>query len=197
MTPILHLASTSPRRRELLRRLGLRFRLIEPKADETAVLRSNPSLSPRRFAIACARAKALSAADDVREGLIIGVDTVVVLNGRVMGKPRDRAEARRMLTALSGRVHRVVSGVAIARMPDRRIRSAAEATRVAFRQLEPDEIERYIATREPYDKAGAYGIQEQAAVFVERVEGCYTNVIGLPVRLVLDLLAESGSPVNV
>lgn len=195
MIPLV-LASTSPRRRELLRRLGLRFHLAVPRASETAIRRARPDLSPRRFALACARAKALSVAADVPAGLIVGVDTIVVLDGRVLGKPRTRAEARQMLRSLSGRTHRVISGLAVVMMPGRRVRTAAETTRVAFRRLADEEIERYIATREPYDKAGAYGIQEKAGVFVERVEGCYSNVIGLPVTLLLRLLAESGRPVS-
>lgn len=188
----LWLASTSPRRRELLRRLGVRFRLLEPSASEADILKANRHLSPRRFAIECARAKALSVTSSASPGFVLGVDTIVVLDGRIMGKPRTRADARRMLTALSGRTHRVISAVAVARLPEARIRTGAEVTSVAFRRLAASEIERYIATREPYDKAGAYGIQERAGVFVRRVAGCYLNVIGLPVPLALRLLKESG-----
>lgn len=188
----LWLASTSPRRRELLRRLGIRFRLQKPTASETDILKANRHLSPRRFAIECARAKALSVAPPARRGFVLGVDTIVVLDGRIMGKPRTRAEARRMLAALSGRTHQVISAVAVVQLPEARVRAGAEVTSVAFRRLSVEEIERYIATPEPYDKAGAYGIQERAGIFVRRITGCYLNVIGLPVPLALRLLKESG-----
>ena len=188
----LWLASTSPRRRELLRRLGIRFRLLKPTANETDIQKANRHVSPRRFAIECARAKALSVAPSARRGLVLGVDTIVVLDDRVMGKPRTRAEARRMLSALSGRTHQVISAVAVVQLPEARVRTGAETTSVAFRRLSDAEIERYIATPEPYDKAGAYGIQERAGIFVRRVSGCYLNVIGLPVPLALRLLEESG-----
>jgi septum formation protein len=188
----LWLASTSPRRRQLLRRLGMSFRIIPPLASEADVLRRNRHLSPRQFARECARAKALSVSDRVRSGLVIGVDTIVVLGDRIMGKPKHRADARAMLRALSGRTHEVVSGVAVVRRPGAKVRSAAESTRVTFRRLGDAEIDRYVATREPYDKAGAYAIQEQAGIFVSRVVGCYLNVIGLPVPLLQRLLKESG-----
>jgi septum formation protein len=189
----LYLASTSPRRRELLRVLGLRFQLLTPSTSEDArAVGHGPGDSPKRYAIACARAKALSVAERVTSGLVVGVDTVVVLGKEIMGKPASRAEARRMLGRLSGRTHEVISGVAILSLPGRRVVGAAETTRVSFRKLGKDEIERYVDTSEPYDKAGAYGIQEQAGIFVSRVSGCYLNVVGLPVPLMLNLLSKAG-----
>jgi septum formation protein len=188
----LWLASTSPRRRRLMRQLGLRFQLVRPTASEDDVLRLHRHLSPPRLAIECARAKALSVCRQVRHGLVIGVDTIVVLDRAVMGKPAGPAEAKAMLNALSGRTHRVISGVAAIRQPGCLVRAAAETTRVGFRDLSAQEIARYAATREPYDKAGAYAIQEQAGIFVSLVSGCYLNVIGLPVPLLLRLLRESG-----
>ncbi len=188
----LYLASTSPRRRELLRRLGLRFRLVRPAVCEEELLARGMHASPARFALAAARAKALSVAPGIRSGLIVGVDTVVAVDGAILGKPRNRADARRMLKLLSGRTHTVVSGIAVVRMPGRRVFARTESTRVAFRELGRHEVERYIATREPYDKAGAYGIQERAGIFVSRVSGCYNNVVGLPVELLLELLAAAG-----
>lgn len=189
----LYLASTSPRRRALLRNLGLRFRLLRPADVETGLLR-DPALrrAPIRFARAAARAKALSAAGSVRRGLVIGVDTVVTIDGLILGKPAGRSEARTMLERLSGRTHRVISGVAVAIRPGARVLTGVETTRVTFRRLSPAEIERYIATDEPYDKAGAYGIQERAGAFVRRVCGCYVNVVGLPVGLLLELLERAG-----
>jgi septum formation protein len=187
---MLYLASTSPRRRELLKQLGIEFHVLKPDTNEAE--HTSGSRSPRAAAIACARAKARSAAHKARSGWVVGVDTIVVLDGEIMGKPGNRAEARRMLSRLSGRTHEVTSGVAVLRRPQDRLLASAETTRVSFRTLTAGEVERYIATREPYDKAGAYGIQERAGVFVRRVDGCYLNVIGLPVPLLLRLLHRSG-----
>jgi len=189
----LYLASTSPRRRKLLRLLGLGFRPLAPHPkQEQSVLARNRRGTPRRLAIACARAKALSVVPRVRSGIILGVDTVVVMNGSILGKPESKPDARRMLRMLSGRSHSVTSGVAVVRVPGRHVLTAAETTRVTFRKLSSGEIESYIATAEPYDKAGAYGIQERAGIFVSRVCGCYLNVVGLPVGLVLALLKRAG-----
>jgi septum formation protein len=188
-----YLASTSPRRRHLLRRLGLRFQLLTPGASETPeAVGHRPGSHPSRYAVACAKAKALSVADRVGTGVVIGVDTVIVCGNQILGKPRSRAEARRMLAMLSGRTHSVVSGVAVVRMPERCVLTAAETTAVSFRRLGADEIEKYIAGPEPYDKAGAYGIQEQAGIFVSRISGCLLNVVGLPVPLLLTLLRKAG-----
>ena len=189
----IYLASTSPRRRDLLRRLGMRFQVMTPVASEKpGAVGLKAGSAPARYAVAYAKAKALSVAERVGAGLIIGVDTVVVCGRQILGKPRSRAEARKMLNMLSGRTHSVVSGVAVVRMPEREVLTASENTEVSFRKLGADEIERYIAGPEPYDKAGAYGIQEQAGIFVSRVSGCLLNVIGLPVPLLLDLLRKSG-----
>jgi len=189
----IYLASTSPRRRDLLRRLGLRFQVMTPVASEkpTAV-GHRAGNSPARYAVACAKAKALSVAERTGAGIVIGVDTVVVCGKQILGKPRSKAEARRMLNLLSGRAHSVISGVAVVRMPERRVLTAAETTVVTFRKLGEAEIEEYVAGPEPYDKAGAYSIQEQAAIFVSRVSGCLLNVVGLPVPLLLELLRKSG-----
>jgi len=149
--------------------------------------------APARYAVACAKAKALSVAERVGTGFVIGVDTVVVCGKRILGKPRSRAEARKMLNMLSGCTHLVISGVAIVRMPERKVIAASETTEVSFRKLGTDEIEQYIAGPEPYDKAGAYGIQEQAGIFVSRVSGCLLNVVGLPVPLLLRMLGKSGT----
>lgn len=189
----IYLASTSPRRRDLLRRLGMRFQVMTPVASEKpGAVGLKAGSAPARYAVAYAKAKALSVAERIGAGLIIGVDTVVVCGRQILGKPRSRAEARKMLNMLSGRTHSVVSGVAVVRMPEREVFTASENTEVSFRKLGADEIERYIAGPEPYDKAGAYGIQEQAGIFVSRVSGCLLNVIGLPVPLLLDLLRKSG-----
>jgi septum formation protein len=189
----IYLASTSPRRRDLLRRLGLRFQVMTPSAsEEPEAVGLKTGSAPARYAVACARAKALSVADRTGAGLVIGVDTVVVCGRQILGKPRSRAEARKMLSMLSGRTHSVISGVAVVRMPESSVLTASETTRVSFRKLGEDEIEEYVAGSEPYDKAGAYGIQEKAGIFVSRVSGCLLNVVGLPVPLLLELLRKSG-----
>jgi septum formation protein len=189
----LYLASTSPRRRDLLRRLGLRFQVMTPTASEKPdAVGLKADSAPVRYALACAKAKALSVAGRTGTGLVIGVDTVVVCGKQILGKPRSRAEARRMLGMLSGRTHSVVSGVAIVRMPGQKVFTASQTTQVTFRKLGAEEIEQYVAGPEPYDKAGAYGIQEQAGIFVSRVSGCLLNVIGLPVPLLLGLLSKAG-----
>jgi len=190
----IYLASTSPRRRDLLRRLGLRFQVMTPVAsEERTAVKHRAGGTPAKYAVACAKAKALSVAERVGTGLVIGVDTIVVCGRQILGKPRSRAEARKMLNLLSGRAHSVISGVAVVRMPDRKVLTAAETTAVTFRKLGEHEIEEYIAGPEPYDKAGAYGIQEQAAIFVSKVSGCLLNVVGLPVPLLLRLLEKSGA----
>jgi septum formation protein len=189
-----YLASTSPRRRDLLRRLGLRFQVMTPSASEKPeAVGLKPGGAPARYAVACAKAKALSVAGRVETALVIGVDTIVVCGKQILGKPRSRSEARKMLTMLSGRTHSVISGVAVVLTPGRTVLTASETTEVSFRKLGRSEIEKYIAGSEPYDKAGAYGIQEQASIFVSRVSGCLLNVIGLPVPLLLRMIEESGA----
>jgi septum formation protein len=179
----LYLASKSPRRRALLRQMGIPFRVLISNAHEDVASRS-----PRRFAIRVAERKVTAVAPRVKSGVILGVDTIVVLGPRIMGKPANKADARRMLRALSGRTHEVISGVCLLRKPGGRKLLAAETTRVKFRRLSRKETEDYLSTREPYDKAGAYAIQGRAGFFVERIEGDYFNVVGLPVALILRLL---------
>ena len=181
--PPLFLASASPRRRQLLRRMGLRFKVLKPTVDESGTWRS-----PREHAIRLAEMKARAVAPPVRKGIIIAVDTIVVLGREIMGKPMNRADARRMIKALAGRTHRVIGGLCLLRQPDGRTLLACEETKVQFRRLSPAEIDAYVATDEPYDKAGAYAIQGQAGFFVERIEGDYFNVVGLPVARLLKLL---------
>jgi len=189
MSPPLYLATTSPRRRQLLRRLGIDFRLLRPAGEERP---ARPGTAPRQFAITSARTKALSVCDRVKTGFIVGVDTIVVPGRHILGKPKDKATARQMLTLLAGRSHQVISAVAVVTMPGRRIITATEVTTVTFRRLSRAEIAAYINTREPYDKAGAYALQGRAGLFVSSIRGCYLNVIGLPVPLLLKLLTRAG-----
>ncbi|NPV13874.1 septum formation protein Maf [candidate division WOR-3 bacterium] len=185
----IYLASTSPRRRQILRHIGIKFRLLRPDFVEPDIKTSN---APKKFAITCALFKALSTLrhHKLKSGVVIGMDTIVVQGKRILDKPATVSEARKILKMLSGKPHYVITGIAIIKLPERRVITGAESTRVTFRTLSAEEINRYICTSEPYDKAGAYAIQGRASVFIERVNGCYLNVIGLPVPLLLKLLKQ-------
>ena len=182
--PGLVLASSSPRRREILTALGLAFDVRAADVDES--LRDGES--PFDAAERLAREKAATVG--APEVLVVAADTLVVLDGVALGKPKDRADVRRMLAALAGRSHDVVTGVACAR--EGRIVSGRETTRVVFAAMSQAEIEEYAATGEPDDKAGAYAMQGIGGLFVERVEGSPSNVVGLPVRLLYRLAKELG-----
>lgn len=185
------LASASPRRRALLSRAGYRARIMKPAVDERPRPGEAPTTYARRLAVAKAKVIAgrLPPPHGVR--ILVACDTVVAIGRTILGKPRDRADARRMLRRLSGREHSVISGVALLRHASngrRAQRCFTVVTRVQFRRLNPDEIEDYIATGDPMDKAGAYGIQEGAAHFVRSIDGSVTNVIGLPLAEVVEQL---------
>ncbi|MEA4955428.1 MAG: Maf family protein [Pseudoflavonifractor sp.] len=182
------LASQSPRRRELLKQMGfLDFRIVTPDIDE----RMDRALPPDRLVETISAEKAGAVAAQVGpDALVIAADTVVTLEGAVLGKPVDAADARRMLAALSGRRHRVYTGFTVLRGGETVTRS--EATEVAFRSLSPQEIDAYVSTGEPLDKAGAYGIQGVGAMLVEGIQGDYFNVMGLPVCALGRVLAGFG-----
>ena len=181
------LASGSPRRKELLTQAGLSFRVLVSDADE----RVDPALSPAEQVAAISRRKADAVAETVgSEPLIIAADTVVSFGGRVMGKPRDRAEAVGMLSALQGNTHEVYTGLTVRQ--GARIVTHAERTAVTFRPLSAEEIDAYVATGEPMDKAGAYGIQGLGGVFVEGIAGDYFNVMGLPLCRLAVILKSFG-----
>ena len=180
------LASSSPRRRQLLDLIGIAHEVRPANIDETMRLRE----APRRHAERLAREKASAIAKRDPDLITIGADTIVVVNRKVLGKPRDPEDAARMLTMLSGREHMVITAVAVSR--GRKLRSAVEEVRVRFRRLRDDEIEAYIATGEPMDKAGAYGIQGYGATIVERIEGDYFAVMGLPIVRLIGLLRDVG-----
>lgn len=178
--PQLILASESPRRVDLLRAAGIAFEQVPARIDE-ARLPGEPAVA---YVVRLAQAKARAV---WRHGTrTLGADTAVVLDGRVLGKPRDAVDAKRMLRSLAGRSHRVLTGVAV--FDGSVCRSVCEATLVRLRPVAEWEIEAYVATGEPLDKAGAYGIQGGASPFVESVEGSYTNVVGLPVERLSQLL---------
>ena len=182
------LASQSPRRRELLERMGIReFRVVASAADETA----DPALSPAELVETLSRRKALTVqAQERPDAIVLAADTVVTLDGAVLGKPADEAAARQMLSALSGRRHQVYTGLTVLRGQE--AYTEHEMTEVTFRALSQTEVEAYIATGEPMDKAGAYGIQGYGALLVEGISGDYYNVMGLPVCRLGRILAGMG-----
>lgn len=181
------LASASPRRAQLLRQVGLDFQIIVSDAEEVIT-----DLPPAEFVKSTAFQKARIVSKAVPEGVIIAADTVVVIDGKIVGKPADAQEARKILYSLSGRQHKVYTGLCIIDMPSGHYYLGNECTKVYFRQLDEIEINAYIETGEPYDKAGAYGIQGKGAVLVERIEGCYFNVVGLPLSLLHQAMVEFG-----
>lgn len=178
------LASASPRRADLLKQLGLKFQVFISDADEEIV-----DLPPDEFVKNIALQKARIVSGAVSDGIIIAADTIVVIDGKIIGKPRDVEEACDMLTGLSGRMHEVFTGLCILEKPSGRYFLGYERTEVYFRNISQAEIKTYIATGEPMDKAGAYGIQGKGALFVEKINGCYFNVVGLPLTLLYNALA--------
>lgn len=182
------LASTSPRRRDLLRQIGVSFRSVPTLVDEQIY----PGEKPETYACRVALEKARTAAQKKPEAIIIGADTIVVLNDVILGKPIDAGDAKRMLGLLSGQMHMVITGVAVVDAATGKSLTRFETTSVWFKQLSSGEISSYIASREPFDKAGAYGIQEKGALFIQRIEGCYFNVVGLPLHLLGVMLSEFG-----
>jgi septum formation protein len=180
------LASASPRRHQLLNLIGIAHEVRPANIDEAMRVRE----TPRRHAERLAREKASAIAKRDPDLIAIGADTIVVVNRKVLGKPRDGDDAARMLALLSGREHVVTTAVAVSR--GKKLRSAVEEVRVRFRRLRDDEIVAYIATGEPMDKAGAYGIQGYGATIVERIEGDYFAVMGLPIVRLVGLLRDVG-----
>ncbi|MCQ2450048.1 MAG: Maf family protein [Clostridia bacterium] len=184
------LASQSPRRREILTTLGVDFEVLVSEADECCTL-----TDPADFVQELSRRKAQAVADSndfSADTLIIGCDTVVVSDGKILGKPKDREDAKAMLRNLSGKAHYVYSGLTL--IYDGKVYTSFDRTAVHFSQMSDMEIERYVATGEPDDKAGAYAIQGKAARFIAGIEGCYYNVVGLPVALLSKLVHEHGIP---
>jgi septum formation protein len=190
---MLVLASGSPRRNQLLKMMGLTFRVRPARIPERRLAGERPEAMAVRLARAKAHAGAINLYPGVRgKAWVLGADTIVTIDGRVLGKPRDAPDARRMLRMLSGRTHRVVTGVAIWSGSDGGIVSGRSITRVTFSELTRSAIESYVATGEPMDVAGAYAIQGLAGVFIPRISGSWSNVVGLPLDLVERLLSRSG-----
>lgn len=179
------LASASPRRREILANLGFVFEVLATGVEENGVACADDA----SFATIVAERKAAEARRLRPEGTILAADTIVVCAGERLGKPGDADDAARMLRLLSGRVHEVITGIALSAAAGVSL-SAAERTKVRFRELSQGDIERYLATGEPFGKAGAYAIQGYGGPFIEKIDGCYFNVVGLPVFLLFRMFEE-------
>ena len=177
------LASRSPRRAEILAAVGWPYDVMVAGVDESVRADESPIEYVQRLAVT----KASAVAKKLEEGLVLGADTTVVIEDQILGQPVDDDDARRMLKMLSGRWHEVLTGVALIRSETAERVVDHETTRVRFAELTGDEIDWYIASREPLDKAGAYGVQGRAALFVEEIQGDYFNIMGLPIRLVYEL----------
>lgn len=188
-TTKLILASASTRRADILRDAGISFAVMSSAVDETPI----PTESAHDLVQRLADAKAeLVAARAVGPAIVIAADTVVLLEGTVLTKPRTSDDARNMLIKLSGRTHSVITGVTLIRLPDAERRSFVETTHVHFSPVSPEELTRYLSTEEAFDKAGAYAIQGRAGRYIPRIEGCYFNVVGLPLSRLCNALAELG-----
>ncbi len=183
---MLVLASKSPRRSEILKQAGIPFEVRTSEVDETVL----PDERPEDYVQRLALMKALAIPATAQE-TVLGADTVVVIDGEILGKPSNEEDARRMLNLLSGRRHEVITGICLKR--DGESTTDWASTRVWFTELTDDEIQGYIASGEPMDKAGAYAIQGLASKFIDRIEGCYSNVVGLPIALLYRHLRVPGA----
>ena len=178
---MLTLASKSPRRKELLKQIGIPFVVVVSDAEEV----SGNSWTPAALVVENAKRKARAVAEKYPDSPVLGADTVVSSQGKIFGKPKDKDEARKMLTALSGKMHEVTTGLALINRNE--IRTTSVTTKVFFDTMTKADIDAYIATDEPMDKAGAYAIQGKAARFIEKIEGSYSNVVGLPLNALIQL----------
>jgi septum formation protein len=186
------LASSSPRRAEILREAGITFQIRATEIDETALPGEAAQAMVIRLAEAKARAAAAQMNAGMRDCIIVGADTTVELGGEILGKPRDSAHAREMIARLSGRTHHVVTGIFLLQLHGNATRAAVENSAVTFAPLSEKEIDAYVASGEPLGKAGAYAIQGLAGRYIPRIEGCYFNVVGLPLARLYALLRELG-----
>lgn len=185
-TPI-YLASKSPRRKNLLKQIGINFKSFNVDLDEKIIDGEHPIKTVKRLA----EEKLNIAVEKIDEGIVITADTIVVLNKHIIGKPKNKKDASKILTMLSGKTHYVYTGFAIKNISTNKMIVDYEKTAVTFRELKKDEIENYIKSKSPMDKAGAYGIQDDyGAVFVEKINGCYYNVMGLPLAKVYNSIMK-------
>ncbi len=183
------LASASPRREELLSLTGIGFRVVPGEVNEQI----EDGESPEEHVLRLSAEKADAVAGQHPDAWVLGADTVVTIDGEILGKPARRDEAREMICRLSGRTHRVVTGFTIVRTASGDRCSRAVSSEVTFREIAPEEIEWYISTEEPYDKAGGYAVQGRAALFIREIRGSHTNVIGLPICEVVETLRDLGA----
>ena len=186
------LASSSPRRAEILRDAGIAFEISATHIDEAALRGETAQTMVARLAEAKACAAATQMDAGSRECIIVGADTTVELDGEILGKPNDPAHANEMLAKLSGRTHHVLTGIFLLRLPGHATRAAVENSAVTLAPITGEEIDAYVATGEPMGKAGAYAIQGGAGRFIPRIEGCYFNIVGLPLARLYALLRELG-----
>jgi nucleoside triphosphate pyrophosphatase len=184
------LASSSPRRAEILREAGIAFEIRATEIDETAFPGETALEMVARLAEAKARAAAAQIGAGMRDCIVVGADTTVELGDEILGKPRDSAHAREILSRLSGRTHHVLTGVFLLRLPGNSSRAAVEKSAVTFAPLSEKEIDAYVASGEPLGKAGAYAIQGLAGRYIPKIEGCYFNIVGLPLARLYALLRE-------
>lgn len=190
----LFLASASPRRADILRKLGFRIQVVASPGPEDRRSRETPT----HYVMRMAEEKACKASDRLRRrGLVVSADTVVVAGKEVLGKPTDKKDAARMLKLLSGRTHRVISGVALYNTEVDELRRGFETTEVTFAQMSSEEISWYVETGEPMDKAGAYALQGLASIFIKGIRGSHFNVMGLPLRRLYELSKDAGIDLHV
>lgn len=184
------LASASPRRKELLSKITKEFQVIASEFEEKQVIFNG---NVDKYVMELSRGKAENVCKNLKEkSIVIGCDTVVALSGKVLGKPKNEKQAFHMLKSLSGKWHEVYSGITIVSTQEGKILSDYVCTKVKFSDITDEDIHKYISTKEPMDKAGAYGIQGIAGVFVERIDGCYYNVVGLPLNKLNSMLRDMG-----
>ena len=181
------LASASPRRQELLNNIGLKFEIIKSNFEENI---SDGNISPESLAQQLAYGKAKDVADGRNKGIVLGADTIVVFEDKIYGKPKDKQDATKMLESLSGKTHKVITGVALIDTEKQKTVLGHEVTKVTFNELTNQEIQAYVESGDCLGKAGAYGIQNKGAILINRIEGCYFNVVGLPINKVYQMLKE-------
>lgn len=182
------LASASPRRKALLKQVGLDFEVTPSDCEESV----DSKLGPHDLAKKLSLEKAKSVSDKNKDALVIGADTFIAYEGKIIGKPKDDEEAREIIKMLQGKAHSVITGLTVIDSDTGKTVSSSVETKVHFKKLGEDEIDGYILTEEPQDKAGAYGIQALGAVLVDKIDGDYFNVVGLPLSLLYDVLKEFG-----
>lgn len=187
----IYLASGSPRRKMLLEKSGIEFQVITPVAEELSVIGRDPEVYAKNTAIQ----KVKSVESKISEGIIIAADTIVVKGNEILGKPKDRQDAMRMLKKLSGTSHFVYTALVVLDKKSNRMETAIEKTKVEMRKLDEKEIEKYVNSGEPMDAAGAYKIQEGATTFVRRIEGDYNNIVGLPLASLIEMLKKFDSKI--